>query len=114
MQRIKRRLIDNWVDTSTQNLYDFSPWRNKNFWGVLNNTLETNETIFSAITKLSNSMASLPIKLYKNYETITNDVSDLLTSSPNNSISSFDFINQIETTRNEKGNAYVLIERDIY
>ncbi|ORI06077.1 phage portal protein [Mammaliicoccus sciuri] len=114
MQRIKRRLIDNWIDTSTQSLYNFSPWRNKSFWGVLNNTLETNETIFSAITKLSNSMASLPIKLYKNYETITNDVSDLLTSSPNNSISSFDFINQIETTRNEKGNAYVLIERDIY
>jgi len=114
MQKIKKRLIDNWVDNSANKLYDFSPWRNKNFWGVLSNTLETNETIFSAITKLSNSMASLPIKLYKNYETITNDVSDLLTSSPNNSISSYDFINQIETTRNEKGNAYVLIERDIY
>lgn len=114
MQKIKKRLIDNWVDNSANKLYDFSPWRNKNFWGVLNNTLETNETIFSAVTKLSNSMASLPIKLYENYETITNDVSDLLTSSPNNSISSYDFINQIETTRNEKGNAYVLIERDIY
>ena len=114
MQKIKKRLIDNWVDNSANKLYDFSPWRNKNFWGVLNNTLETNETIFSAVTKLSNSMASLPIKLYKNYETITNDISDLLTSSPNNSISSYDFINQIETTRNEKGNAYVLIERDIY
>lgn len=114
MQKIKKRLIDNWVDNSANKLYDFSPWRNKNFWGVLNNTLETNETIFSAVTKLSNSMASLPIKLYENYETISNDVSDLLTSSPNNSISSYDFINQIETTRNEKGNAYVLIERDIY
>lgn len=114
MQRIKRRLIDNWVDRSMQNLYDFSPWRNKTFWGVSSNTLETNETIFSAVTKLANSIAGLPIKLYKNYETVTNDVSDLLTSSPNNSMSSFDFINQIETTRNEKGNAYVLIERDVY
>ncbi len=114
MQRIKRRLIDNWVDTSTQNLYDFSPWRNKTFWGVSSNTLETNETIFSAVTKLSNSIAGLPIKLYKNYETVTNDISDLLTSSPNNSISSFDFINRIETMRNEKGNAYVLIERDVF
>ncbi|KTT82741.1 portal protein [Mammaliicoccus sciuri] len=114
MQRIKRRLIDNWVDTSTQNLYDFSPWRNKTFWGVSSNTLETNETIFSAVTKLSNSIAGLPIKLYKNYETVTSDISDLLTSSPNNSMSSFDFINQIETTRNEKGNAYVLIERDVF
>src|SRR5699024_12741132 len=59
-------------------------------------------------------MASIPIKLYKNYEIVTNDISLLITDSPNGSISSFDFINQIETCRNEKGNAYVLIERDIY
>nr|WP_245338845.1 phage portal protein [Staphylococcus sp. GDX8P107P-1] len=95
-------------------MYDFSPWKNKNFWGVINNTLETNETIFSAITKLSNSMASLPLKLYENYKVVNNDVSELLTVSPNNSMSSFDFINQIETCRNEKGNAYVLIERDVF
>ncbi|ATH61377.1 phage portal protein [Staphylococcus nepalensis] len=107
-------MIDNWVDQSKEKLYDFSPWRNKNFWGVISNTLETNETIFAAITKLSNSMASIPIKLYKNYEVVTNDISLLITDSPNGSISSFDFINQIETCRNEKGNAYVLIERDIY
>ncbi|MDW5471980.1 phage portal protein [Staphylococcus equorum] len=112
--KVKQKLIDNWVDQSRQNLYDFSPWRNKNFWGVINNTLETNETIFAAITKLSNSMASIPIKLYKNYETVTNDISLLITDSPNGSLSSFDFISQIETCRNEKGNAYVLIERDIY
>lgn len=102
------------MDQTASKLYDFSPWRNKNFWGIINNTLETNETIFAAITKLSNSMASIPIKLYKNYESITDDISMLITDSPNGSISSFDFINQIETCRNEKGNAYVLIERDIY
>ncbi|UTB81754.1 phage portal protein [Staphylococcus carnosus] len=114
ISKVKRKLIDNWVDQSKEKLYDFSPWRNKNFWGVISNTLETNETIFAAITKLSNSMASIPIKLYKNYEVVTNDISLLITDSPNGSISSFDFINQIETCRNEKGNAYVLIERDIY
>jgi HK97 family phage portal protein len=114
LSKVKQKLIDNWVDQSRQKLYDFSPWRNKNFWGVINNTLETNETIFAAITKLSNSMASIPIKLYKNYESVTNDISLLITDTPNGSISSFDFINQIETCRNEKGNAYVLIERDIY
>ncbi|EZR88904.1 HK97 family phage portal protein, partial [Staphylococcus aureus VET0489R] len=112
--RIKKKLIDNWIDQSTSKLYDFSPWKNKSFWGVINNTLETNETIFSAITKLSNSMASLPLKMYEDYKVVNTEVSDLLTVSPNNSLSSFDFINQIETIRNEKGNAYVLIERDIY
>ncbi|MBH4736665.1 phage portal protein [Staphylococcus aureus] len=112
--RIKKKLIDNWIDQSTSKLYDFSPWKNKSFWGVINNTLETNETIFSAITKLSNSMASLPLKMHEDYKVVNTEVSDLLTVSPNNSLSSFDFINQIETIRNEKGNAYVLIERDIY
>lgn len=82
--------------------YDFSPWKNRSFWGVINNTLETNETIFSAITKLSNSMASLPLKMYEDYKVVNTEVSDLLTVSPNNSLSSFDFINQIETIRNEK------------
>ena len=48
--RIKQRLIDNWVDQTASKMYDFSPWRNKSFWGVINNTLETNETIFSAVT----------------------------------------------------------------
>ena len=48
-------------------------------------------------------MASLPIKMYEDYKVINTDVSDLLTVTPNNSLSSFDFINQIETTRNEKG-----------
>ncbi|MDW3976897.1 phage portal protein [Staphylococcus saprophyticus] len=114
LDKIKQRLIDNWVDQTTKKMYDFSPWKNKNFWGVINNTLETNETIFSAITKLSNSMASLPLKLYENYKVVNNDVSELLTVSPNNSMSSFDFISQIETCRNEKGNAYVLIERDVF
>lgn len=52
--------------------------------------------------------------MYEDYKVVNTEVSDLLTVSPNNSLSSFDFINQIETIRNEKGNAYVLIERDIY
>ncbi|AVQ34416.1 phage portal protein [Staphylococcus muscae] len=112
--RIKQKLVGNWVDNTVNNMYDFTPWKNKSFWGIINNTLETNETIFSAVTKLSNSLASMPIKLYENFEVISTEVSELITVSPNNSLNSFDFINQIETVRNEKGNAYVLIERDIY
>ena len=112
--RIKRRLIDNWIDETSNTLYDFSPWRNKSFWGNINNTLETNETIFSAVTRLANSLSSMQIKLYEDYKVINTNVSELLTISPNNSVSSYDFINQIETVRNEKGNAYVLIERDTF
>ncbi len=94
--RIKKKLIDNWIDQSTSKLYDFSPWKNRSFWGEINNTLETNERYFQAITKLSNSMASLPLKMYEDYKVVNTEVSDLLTVLPNNSLSSFDFINQIE------------------
>ena len=55
----------------------------------------------------------MPIKLYEDYKVINTNVSELLTISPNNSVSSYDFINQIETVRNEN-NAYVLIERDTF
>ena len=44
----------------------------------------------------------MPIKLYEDYKVINTNVSELLTISPNNSLSSYDFINQIETVRNEK------------
>lgn len=111
---MKKKLIDRWVDKQVTKGNDFSSLRNKTFWGITNNTLETNETIFAAITRISNSMASMPIKLHQNYEKVETDVSRLITHSPNHSMSSYDFINQIETCRNEKGNAYVLIERDIY
>lgn len=73
-----------------------------NHFGNINNTLETNETIFSAVTRLANSLSSMPIKLYEDYKVINTNVSELLTISPNNSVSSYDFINQIETVRNEK------------
>ncbi|WP_422802061.1 phage portal protein [Staphylococcus xylosus] len=112
--KLKYKIIEKWVDNAVERTYNFSSWKNKTFWGIHNNTLETNETIFSAISRLSNSISSMPIKLYKNYEVIDNDVSMLITDFPNNSMTSFDLINQIETCRNEKGNAYVLIERDIY
>ncbi|WP_411842177.1 phage portal protein [Salinicoccus sp. HZC-1] len=93
---------------------DLSVFENRLFWGIENAELANNETIFSAITRLSNTMASLPIKLYQNYETLNNDVADLLTTQPNNYTTPYNFINLIETTRNEKGNAYVFIERDVY
>jgi len=93
--------------------FDFTNWIGRTFWGIDNSKLATNETIFSVVTRLSNSMAMLPLKLYRNYDVVTNDVSDLVTTSPNPNMTSFEFIRNMETTRNETGNAYALIERDI-
>lgn len=93
--------------------YNFKPWQGKTFFGVDNSTIATNETIFSVITRLSNSMASLPIKLYKKYDVENNAVSDVLINNPNPNMTSFEFIRVLESSRNETGNGYALIERDI-
>lgn len=93
--------------------FDFTSWRGRTFWGTENSTLATNETIFSAVTRLSNSMATLPLKLYKNYEVANNSASDVLINAPNPNMTGFEFIRNLETARGEKGNGYALIERDL-
>ncbi|TPE68027.1 phage portal protein [Halalkalibacterium halodurans] len=93
--------------------FDFSNWFGRTFWGIDNSKLATNETIFSVVSRLSNVLASLPIKLYKSYDVVHTQASDTLTNSPNPNMSSFEFIRIMETMRNETGNAYALIERDI-
>lgn len=93
--------------------FDFSNWQGRLFWGIDNSKLATNETIFSVISRKANIFASLPIKLYKNYDLVSNDLSNLITNSPNPNMTSFEFFNKIEVSRNETGNGYALITRDI-
>lgn len=93
--------------------YDFSKWMNRTFWGVDNSKLATNETIFSVITRISNTVSILPLKLYQNYEVKNNDSSDILINEPNENMHGYDFINKMEVSRNETGNAYAIIFRDI-
>lgn len=92
--------------------YDFVPWKGKTFFGIDNSTLATNETIFSVVTRLSNSLASLPIKLHQKYDVKATKVSDLLANNPNPNMTSFEFMRILESSRNEKGNGYAFIERD--
>lgn len=82
------------------------------FQGRGGHTLATNETIFSAVTRLSNSMASLPLKLYKDFTPQNTSTSDMLANAPNRNMTSFDWIRTMETIRNTKGNAYAMKEYD--
>lgn len=93
--------------------WDFSNWLGRTFWGIDNNQLATNETIFSVISRLSNTLSALPIKLHQNYNVIQNDASDVLINEPNQNMSSFDLLNALEVSRNETGNGYAVILRDI-
>ena len=76
------------------------------------NVLATNETIFAAVSRLSNSMASLPIKLYQNYHEVKTFPADLI-NNPNPNMTGFDFIRILETHRNTAGNGYALKEYDM-
>lgn len=93
--------------------FDFSNWFGRTFWGIDNSQLATNETIFSVISRLANTVSALPIKLHQNYEVIQNDASDTLLNEPNQNMSSFDLLNALEVSRNEHGNGYAIILRDI-
>lgn len=92
--------------------YDFTNW-SQGLPNASGNELTTNEEIFSVITRLSNVLASLPVHLYHNYNVQSGTVVDLLRNQANPSQSAFDFINQLEVSRNTCGNGYAFIERDI-
>ncbi|MCR8744345.1 phage portal protein [Romboutsia lituseburensis] len=82
-----------------------------------NGELANNETIFAAITMLSNAIASAPISLRQGYDKVKpldDNFSKLLRDGPNSNMSTFKFIRLMETIRNVKGNAYAIKEYDYY
>ncbi len=82
-----------------------------------NGELANNETIFSAITMLSNAIASAPISLRLGYDKVKSsdhNISRLLRDGPNTNITTFKFIRLMETLRNVKGKAYAIKEYDYY
>jgi HK97 family phage portal protein len=93
--------------------FDFTSWAGRTFWGVDNGKLATNETIFSVISRLANTLSSLPIKLYQNYDLAMNQAADVVINNPNPNMTSFEAFNKIEVSRNETGNGYAVITRDI-
>lgn len=103
--------ITGWKNyTST---FDLSNWFGRRFWGIDNSKLATNETIFSVISRLANTLSSLPLKLYKDYDVVINQAADVVINNPNPNMSGFDLINKLEVSRNETGNGYAVIMRDI-
>lgn len=92
--------------------FHFSNWADSNFWGSHSQVLHTNEEIFGVISRLANTLSSLPIHEYQNYSETSDEVSELLTGESNPSMSAFQLINQLEVSRNVDGNAYAWIERD--
>lgn len=78
-----------------------------------NTDLATNETIFAAVSLLSNTMGSLPLKLYKNYKEVNpeeSSLAELIEYNPYSYMTTLEWVRVMETLKNIKGNAYSLIE----
>lgn len=115
-QKVVSRMTPNFVrqavikDYSTSS--NFTKWIGRTFFGIENGTLETNENIFSIVSRLANTLSSLPFKKYKNYDQQFDEQMDRLVYYPNPNQTLDTVINVLEVSRNTNGNGYALIFRD--
>jgi len=72
-------------------------------------TIEGNEAIYAAVSRIANTLASMPVHLYKGYEIATGHPLERLVSlEPNQNFTAFGFKQTMEVLRNTEGNAYAL------
>lgn len=76
-------------------------------------TLQGHEAIYAAVTRIANTVASIPVHVYKWRERQdTHSLEKLLNLSPNPSMSAYIFKQTMEAFRNTEGMAYALIIRN--
>ena len=71
-------------------------------------TLKNSELLFSAVSRISNSLSAMPIQLYKGSAPMYTDLNDLISFSPNPNMTSCQFFKTLEACRDTSGNAYAL------
>ena len=72
-------------------------------------TIEGNEAIYAAVSRIANTVASMPMHFYKGYEIQTNHPMERLVSlEPNPNFTAFGWRQTMEVLRNTEGNAYAL------
>ena len=76
-------------------------------------TLQGHEAIYAAVTRIANTVASIPVHVYRGRERQdAHPLEKLLNLSPNPSMSAYIFKQTMEAFRNTEGMAYALIIRD--
>lgn len=76
-------------------------------------TLQGHEAIYAAVTRIANTVASIPVHVYKGRERQdTHPLEKMLNLSPNPSMSAYIFKQTMEAFRNTEGMAYALIIRN--
>jgi HK97 family phage portal protein len=82
-------------------------------FSFVNKDLATNETIFAAVTMISNSIASAPISVREDFRKLKpreHPLARLFEYGPNPYMTTFQFIRCMEVNRNTKGAAYAIKE----
>lgn len=71
-------------------------------------TLQNSELLFSAVSRISNALSAMPVKLYKGSKETRSDLNDLVSFAPNPNMTSSQFFKTMEACRDTSGNAYAL------
>ena len=76
-------------------------------------TLSNSELVFSAVSRIANSLSAMPIQLYQGSKPLNNPLNDLVSKIPNPNMSGSRFIRTLETCRCTYGNGYALKIYDV-
>ena len=71
-------------------------------------TLRNSELIFAAVSRIANSLSSMPVSLYKGAEKAKEPLGDLISFSPNPNMTSCQFFKTMEACRDTYGNCYAM------
>lgn len=86
-----------------------SVWRTRADYAMTNS-----EAIYAAVSRISNTIASLPIHLYRDREIqVEHPLEYLLAYRPSPCMTAFTFRQTMEANRNNEGNAYALMVPDL-
>lgn len=107
-ERRRNRIITKYLNSqgSALNVRPKSTWIPH--WLRGDYTLKNSELIFAAVSRISNSLASMPIQLYQGSKPVYNGLNDLVAFSPNPLMTSSQFFRSMEACRGTAGNCYAL------
>lgn len=77
-------------------------------WIRTDYTLKNSELLFSAVSRISNSLSAMPVQLYRGATEVNNDLNDLVGFAPNPNITSCQFFKTMEACRCTAGNCYAM------
>lgn len=71
-------------------------------------TLQNSELLFAAVSRISNALSAMPVRLYQGPKQVKDDLNDLVSFAPNQNMTSFQFFRSFEACRCTSGNGYAL------